>query len=329
MLKMNTNQSSSAKLISFIKKRFKNIPPVLWVILSLMFAFTMISDRYLTTNNIINIAQQGAALLLVSSAQTFVILSGGLDLSLGGVLTISGITTVLTINAGVPIPLAIVAGMLTGIVCGAITGGLIAYANMQPFIASLGMQGIFYGISLYLTDSMAVYLRNRDFAVIGGKLGSIPMAALLAGIFFILICITLHHTRFGRYVIAIGGNEPGTRLSGVNTIFWKWMVYVFAGFVTAIAGIILSSRLEVADPIVGTGWEFEAIAATILGGTSFKNGKGDVRGTIIGVLLISVVRNGLNVIGTPSIWQPALIGTIMIAAIVFQIWISSGKEVGA
>jgi len=288
--------------------------------------FGMISGRYLTLNNLINTLQQGAVLLIISSAMTIVILSEGLDLSLGGVLTVSGITCVLALGAHIPVPIAVVIGILTGALCGAVTGSLIAFCKMPSFIATLGIQGVFYGLALVMTNSQAVFTTNKPFLVLGGKVARyIPMAAVLAGIVFFLVWYVLHHTRFGRYVIAIGGNEAGSRLSGVNTVFWKWMVYVFAGFITGIGGVILASRLEAADPIVGVGWEFDAIAATILGGTSFQKGKGDVSGTIVGVLLITVLRNGLNVIGTPSMLQPALIGTIMIIAIVFQVGISSRK----
>jgi ribose transport system permease protein len=127
----------------------------------------------------------------------------------------------------------------------------------------------------------------------------------------------------GRYVFAIGGNAEGARLSGINTRFWKWVVYTFAGFLTGLAAVILVARLEVADPLVGMKWEFEAIAATILGGTSLNIGKGDVKGTIVGVALLTVIRSGLNVIRIPSLWQPAIIGAVIIIAIVFQVSITS------
>lgn len=309
-----------------IRQILDDVPPVIWIILLLMVIFTALSKNYLSVSNLTNIAQQGAVLLLVAAAQTFVILSGGMDLSLGSVLTLSGITTALALNANLPIPIAILVGLLTGLACGAITGLLIAYANIQPFIASLGIQGIFYGLSLALTQSVAIFITNRDFAVIGSKINGIPMAAIISGILYLVLIKVSRDTRFGRYVIAIGGNESGTRLSGIDTTKYKWLVYVFAGFVTALGGVLLASRLEVADPIVGVGWEFDAIAATILGGTSFSMGKGSVSKTIIGVLLISVIRNGLNVIGLASIWQPALTGTLLIAAIVFQIWFSLRKE---
>jgi ribose transport system permease protein len=152
------------------------------------------------------------------------------------------------------------------------------------------------------------------------------MAAICGVSIFVCVLYVFHNTRFGRYVVAIGGNEAGTRLSGVNTVFWKWLIYTVAGGITGLGGVLLASRLEAADPIVGVGWEFDAIAATILGGTSFQKGKGGVAGTALGVLLITVVRNGLNVIRTPSILQPALIGTILIVAIVIQVGISMRKQ---
>ena len=311
-----------------ILRRLKSVSPVLWAVIAMAIGFGLISKRYFSLNNFINILQQGAVLLIISSAATVVILSGGLDLSLGGVMTLSGIAAVLALSMKMPVPVAVAAGILMGAVCGAVTGSLIAFCRMPPFIATLGIQGVFYGLALVMTNSQAIFTRNKNFLLLGGKVARyIPMAAVLAAVIFFLVWFVLHHTRFGRYVIAIGGNEAGARLSGVNTTFWKWMVYVFAGLVAGIGGVILASRLEAADPIVGVGWEFDAITATILGGTSFQKGKGDVSGTIIGVLLITVLRNGLNVISTPSMLQPALIGTILIIAIVFQVGFQGKKKV--
>jgi len=300
----------------------QSIQPVFWVTLFLMLVFNFFSSRFLSLHNIINLFQQGAVLLIVAAASTLVILSEGLDLSLGSVLTLAGITSVMTVNGGAPVSAAIGVGVLTGLLCGALTGTLIAVFNMQPFIATLGIQGVYYGISLVLTDSVAILTKNKTFIFFGSRIGYIPMAAIIGVGVFLLILYVFHNTPFGRYIVAIGGNESGTRLSGVNTTFWKWFVYTFAGGITGFAGVLLAARLEAADPIVGIGWEFDAIAATILGGTSFQKGKGGIKGTALGVLLITVVRNGLNVIRTPSILQPALIGTILIIAIVIQVGLS-------
>ncbi len=307
-----------------LKVFLKRVPPVLWVIIAMMILFSIASPRYLTIRNLVILFQQGAVLLVISTAATFVIISGGLDLSLGGVLTISGVIAALSLKAGIPIPIAIAFGGLTGAFCGAVTGTLIAVAGMRPFIATLGMQGVLYGIALTLTDSVGVLVNNQAFVFLGDKVGKyIPMAAISCGVVFAFAVFVQNHTRFGRFIYAIGGNEEGLRLSGVNARFWKWLVYTFAGFLAGLGGVILAARLEVADPIVGMKWEFEAIAATILGGTSLRIGRGDVRGTIIGVTLITVMRSGLNVIHIPSVWQPAIIGTVIILSIVFQVWVSS------
>jgi len=305
---------------------FKRIPPVFWVTLVIMLVFSLFNRRFISLHNIINILQQGSVLLIIAAAATLVILTEGLDLSLGSVLTLSGIITVLALGAGIPVPFAVLLGIATGIVCGTITGLLVAVWNMPPFIATLGIQGVYFGLALVLTNSVAILTTNREFIFLGTRIGYIPMAAIIGCAAFGLICFIFYNTRFGRYVVAIGGNEAGTRLSGVNTVFWKWLVYMVAGGIAGFGGVLLTARLEAADPIVGVGWEFDAIAATILGGTSFQKGKGSVAGTALGVFLITVLRNGLNVIRTPAILQPALIGTILIVAIVIQVGFSMKKS---
>jgi len=142
---------------------------------------------------------------------------------------------------------------------------------------------------------------------------------VIAALTFLVCWVVLYHSSFGRYIIAIGGNEMGARLSGVNTTWWKFLIYVFAGSLAAVGGVVMAARLHAADPIVGNGWEFDAIAATILGGTSFEKGNGGIGGTVLGVLLIAVLRNGLNVIGVGAMWQPAVIGLVIITAIVFDV----------
>jgi ribose transport system permease protein len=304
----------------------KIVPPVFWVTLFMMICFSLVSRRYFTFHNMITIIQQCSVLLIVAAAATMIILTEGLDLSLGGVLTVSGITGVLVLNAGLGVFTAFVTGTLTGAVCGAITGLLIALYRMPPFIATLGMQGVFFGVSLALTDSKAIFTDNSFFVFLGSRAGNIPVAAIFAIVVFTILCFVFSNTPFGRYIVAIGGNETGAALSGVSVKFWKWMVYVSAGAITGLAGVLLAARLEAADPIVGKGWEFDAIAATILGGTSFQKGKGSIKGTAFGVLLITALRNGLNVIRTPSMLQPALIGTILIFAIMIQVGLSMRRK---
>ncbi len=302
----------------------KRVPIVFWFILLLIIVFSFFSKQYLTTRNMLILLQQGSVLLVVASAATFIIISGGLDLSLGGILTVSGVMAALALNAGVPIPLVFVVGALSGFVCGALNGFLVSYCRLQSFIATLGTQGIFYGIALVATERVGVTVSNESFLFLGSLVNkTVPMAFVCCFIIYLATILIQDRTKLGRYLFAIGGNPEGARLSGVNVQLWRWLVYAFAGLLTGLAAVILVSRLEVADPLVGKKWEFEAIAATILGGTSLNIGKGDVKGTIVGVALLTVIRSGLNVIRIPSIWQPAIIGVVLIFAIVFQVIITS------
>lgn len=310
-----------------IKAIFKRIPIVTWFILILIILFSFKSDQYLTMRNLRILLQQGSTLLVVASAATFVIISGGLDLSLGGILTVSGVSVALSLNAGIPIPIVILIGGITGFTCGALNGFLISYCNLQPFITTLGTQGLFYGIALVATNRVGIPITNKSFVVLGSMIDNkIPMAAICCFVLFLFAIFVQDRTRLGRYTYVIGGNKEGGRLSGINTKVWVWLTYSFAGMLTGLAAVILVARLEVADPLVGSKWEFEAIATTILGGTSLNIGKGSVKGTIVGVALLTIIRSGLNVIRIPSIWQPAIIGVVIILAIVFQIGISSKEN---
>ena len=319
------------------------IPSAIWVILVMMTIFTQASSRYLTIENIINIIQQNSILLILALGATLVLLSEGIDLSAGAVLTLSGVTCARIMqrlmDSGSSNVTAMVAGvsvgLLTGALMGAITGSLVSLGKLPPFIASLGMMGVGGSLSLVLADSTAIYIHNPVYSFFGETLDKtvqlpamqyLSMPTFIAIVVFVIAWVVLYHTPFGRYIVSIGGNEQGTRLSGVNVTFWKWMVYLVAGIFSAISGITLAARLEAADSIVGIGWEFDAIAAAILGGTSFAKGKGGIAGTVLGVLLIGVARNGLNVSGVPSLWQPALMGSIVILAIVFEVIHSRWRE---
>ena len=299
---------------------WKKVPPVAWVVLFMIAFFGVAAPGFFTTGNFLNILLQGSVLLILAVAATLVILTEGIDLSLGSVLTLSGVTTVLALQQGLPVAAAVLAGVLTGVVCGAVTGLLITAGKLPPFIATLGMMGMAAGMALVLTRQGAIYSDLPAFLFLGGgSVGMVPMPTVIAALVFILAWMILYQTDFGRYIISIGGNEAGTRLSGVNTAWWKFLTYVVAGALAALGGVIMAARLHAADPIVGNGWEFDAIAATILGGTSFEKGNGSLGGTVLGMLLIAVLRNGLNVIGVGAMWQPALIGLVIIAAIVFDV----------
>ena len=299
---------------------WKRLPPVAWVVLVMIAFFGLTAPGFFTAGNFLNITLQGSVLLIMAVASTLVILTEGIDLSLGSVLTLAGVTTVLALQSGLPVPAAVVVGVLTGVACGMVTGFLITAGKLPPFIATLGMMGMAAGLALVLTRQGAIYADLPAFIFLGGgSVAIIPMPTVIATLVFVLAWIVLHQTDFGRYIISIGGNEAGARLSGVNTALWKFLTYVVAGALAALGGVIMAARLHAADPIVGNGWEFDAIAAAILGGTSFEKGNGTLGGTVLGVLVIAVLRNGLNVIGVGAMWQPALIGLVIIAAIVFDV----------
>jgi len=307
---------------------WKKMPPVAWVVLAMIAFFGVAAPGFFSAGNFLNITLQGSVLLIMAVAATLVILTEGIDLSLGSVLTLAGVTAVLALQHGLSVPAAVLVGVLTGAVCGAVTGFLITAGKLPPFIATLGMMGIAAGLALVLTRQGAIYSGAPAFIFLGGgSLGILPMPTAIAVLVFILGWIVLYQTDFGRYIIAIGGNEAGTRLSGVNTAWWKFLTYVAAGALAALGGVIMAARLRAADPIVGNGWEFDAIAATILGGTSFEKGNGTLGGTVLGVLLISVLRNGLNVIGVGAMWQPALIGLVIIAAIIFDVLLKQRRVI--
>jgi ribose transport system permease protein len=296
------------------------IPAVVWVLIALIVFFSIFAPGFFSGGNFLNIALQGSVLMILALAATLVILSEGIDLSLGSLLTFSGVVAVLAIQLGFPAPLGMLVGVAAGLVCGAINGALIAWGLLPPFMATLGMLGMAGGLAVVLTNAGAIYADKPFFVFFGsGRLLFLPMPVVVAALAYIIASILLYHTPFGSYIFALGGNEEGAALTGVNTHLAKFAVYMVAGILAGVAGVVMAARLQAADPVVGVGWEFDAIAATILGGTSFEEGRGGIAGTLAGVALIAVLRNGLNVIGLATAWQAAVIGTIIILAIVFDV----------
>lgn len=310
------------------RRWFDRVPPVLWV-LSLMMVFFAFASRgsFFTVPNLLNIAVQGSVLLILALGATCAILTEGIDLSLGSILTLGGVVAVLLMARNVPAVPAMLAGVASGLLCGGINGLLIARGRLPPFIATLGMQGLAGGAAVVLTNASAIYADPAPFVFIGsGRLGFIPMPVVVAMLSFAVVYVILYHTSFGHYIFALGGNEPGSALSGVNTTLWKFMTFLMAGGLGGVAGVLMAARLHAADPTVGLRWEFHAIAATIIGGTSFEKGRGGINGTVLGVVLISVLRNGLNVIGIRPVYQALIIGVVMIVAIIFDVLMKKRQE---
>ena len=277
---------------------------------------TILSPYFLTVSNLLNVLEQTSINAVVAIGMTFVILSGGIDLSVGSIVALSGVSLATALEAGAPLPVALLAGLLAGSAAGLVNGLLITRGKLPPFIATLGMMSVARGITLFWTDGRPVSGFDAAFRSLAtGRVLMIPAPVLIAAALYLAAHFLLNRTRFGLYVYAIGGNEEATRLSGVGVRFHKTMVYALAGLMSAVAAVILTARLNSAQPIAGMMYELDAIAATVIGGTSLLGGSGTIGGTLIGALIMGVLRNGLNLLGISSFLQQVVIGLVIIAAV--------------
>lgn len=291
----------------------------------LVIFFSIASSNFFHFSNLVGILLSTAVIGVLALGSTFVIISGGIDLSVGTVMTLSSVMTGVFITMwGFPIWVGIIGGLLTGCTCGFISGMAIARLGIPPFIATLAMMMIAKGLALVISGTRPIYFTNTpDFMKIsqGTLLGSIipwfdiPNAVLIFFLAAIVGSVILSRTIIGRYNFAIGSNEEATRLSGVNVKKWKVAIYTITGLFTGIAGILMASRLNSAQPSLGMGYELEAIAAVVIGGTSLSGGKGTIVGTVIGALIMSVLTNGLRILSVPQEWQTVVVGLVILLAV--------------
>jgi ribose transport system permease protein len=275
-----------------------------------------LTPHFLTVSNLLNIAEQTSINAIVAVGMTFVILSGGIDLSVGSIVALSGVILGTAIHDGGPILLGIPLALVVGTLCGALTGSLIVRGGLPPFIVTLGMMSIARGAALVYTEGRPVSGFDEAFrAIATARLGFIPAPIIITAVVYLAAHLVLTRTPFGRYVYAIGGNEEATRLSGVHVGFHKTWIYGVSGLMSAVAAIILTARLNSAQPIAGMMYELDAIAATVIGGTSLMGGQGTLAGTLIGALIMGVLRNGLNLLGVSSFLQQIVIGAVIIGAV--------------
>ncbi|WP_153730587.1 ABC transporter permease [Sporosarcina obsidiansis] len=290
-------------------------------LIALIIFFSLASGSFLQYSNIIGILLSTAVIGILALGATFVIITGGIDLSVGTVMTLSSVMIgVIVVDGGMPIWVGIVGGILTGALCGLLSGFAIAKLNIPPFIATLAMMMIAKGLALVISSAAPIYFSDHpSFTKI--SLGSItpgievPNAILIFFIMAIIGGIILSKTILGRYNFAIGSNEEATKLSGVNVNFWKMSIYTLAGAFTGVAGVLMAARLNSAQPALGQGYELEAIAAVVIGGTSLSGGKGTIVGTVIGALIMSVLTNGLRIMSIPQEWQTVVVGLVIILAV--------------
>lgn len=291
----------------------------------LVIVFSLTSSNFFQFSNIVGILLSTAVIGVLALGSTFVIITGGIDLSVGTVMTFAAVMTGVTItNWGLPIPLGILGGIITGAACGLVSGLAVAKMKIPPFIATLAMMMITKGLSLVISGTKPIYFNNTpEFTQVsmGSVLNAlipgleIPNAVLIFFCLAILASMILSKTIIGRFNFAIGSNEEATRLSGVNVSRWKVVIYTITGVFSGMAGILMASRLNSAQPALGMGYELEAIAAVVIGGTSLSGGKGTILGTVIGALIMSVLTNGLRILSVPQEWQTVVVGAVILLAV--------------
>lgn len=276
----------------------------------------LLSDRFLTVNNAVNVLRQSTINGIIAVGMTFVILTAGIDLSVGATLALSTVVTANLLQQDVPVLLAVLIGLALGAALGFVNGLIITKTRVPPFVATLGMMTVARGLALTYTQGRPITGLPDAFRFIGtGSLGPIPMPIVIAGLTFLVGWVVLNRTKMGEYIYAIGNNPVAARYAGIATDSYVTFVYVLAGLLSALAGMILVARLNSAQPTAAIGYEFDAIAAVVVGGTSFAGGEGSLGGTLLGVLVIAVINNGLNLLNVSSFYQPVVTGIVIALAL--------------
>lgn len=281
------------------------------------------SDVFLTSNNLLGVARAFSLTAIVAIGQTMVILTGGIDLSVGSVLAFSGITTAMLLAGGSPLALAMAGGFLVGMGFGLANGLLITKVGLPPFIATLGMLSVGRGLVYVLTNATPITV-SRDHAFLiqlgQGYVGVVPVPVIIMVIVTIVATIFLTQSTLGRYIYAVGGNEEAARLAGINVTLVKITVYVISSTLAALAGMILVARLISAQPSAGLGFELPVIAASIIGGTSLMGGEGTVLGAVLGAAIMGILDNGMVLLGVNVYAQQAVIGSVILLAVSIDMW---------
>lgn len=289
---------------------------LLLVYLMLILGLSLLSNRFLTSSNQINILRQATINGIVAVGMTLVILTAGIDLSVGSVLALSAVIGADLLKKGIPVPAAVLSALGVGALAGLVNGIIITRGKIPPFIATLGMLTVARGLTLMYTGGQPFTGFSEGFREIGaGTVGPIPMPIIIAGLVFIVVAIMLRRTRYGEYIYLLGDNPVAARLAGINTDFMIVTVYVISGLCAALAGLILIARLDSAQPVIGIGYEFNAIAAVVVGGTSFSGGEGTLFGTLLGTLLIETLGNGLNLLNVSPLWEQVVKGVVIAMAL--------------
>lgn len=284
------------------------------IVVSVLMALA--GDAFLSADNFTNIVRQISVIAIIAVGMTFVILSGGIDLSVGAVMALTGTIAAGLMAGGLSPGLAFLAALIVGIAFGAVNGALVAYAGMPSIIVTLATMGVARGLALIYSGGYPIDGLPQWVSLFGsGSVSGFPVAGIITAALYLVAWAILAHTAFGRHVYAIGGNELATRLSGIRVGRNKLAIYTISGATAALAGMVMTSRLMSGQPNAGSGFELDAIAAVVLGGTAIIGGRGSVVGTLIGALLLGVLNNGLNMVGVDPYVQGVIKGVIILLAI--------------
>lgn len=289
---------------------------ILMVLILLIVLMSIFAPNFNRVDNLLNIARSISVNAILAAGLTFVILTGGIDLSVGSIVAVSGVVAVIAAIAGVPAPVAVVIGMAVGGACGLVNGVLIAYLALAPFIVTLGTMTFLRGLAYTITNGQPIVSSDLNFKDLGnGYLLGIPVPVIAMGAVFLVAWFVLERTRYGRHVYAVGGNAQAARLAGVQVNRIILSVYVVAGICAGLAGVIFAARVISAQPTAGTGYELDAIAAVVLGGTSLVGGRGRIVGTLIGAVILGVLTTGLILLNVQFFTQLLIKGVVIILAV--------------
>lgn len=313
-------QLEGNNLSKFKKEWISKLGPLIGLILIIVI-LSIMNPSFLAISNILNVLRQVSISALIAFGMTFVILTGGIDLSVGSTLALTGAIAASLLAGGYDPILSMVIALVLGFILGAVNGIVITKGKVAPFIATLATMTIYRGLTLVFTDGKPIsgLGDHASFQLFGkGYFLGIPVPVVTTILMFFIFYFILHNTTFGRKVYAVGGNEEAAKLSGINADRVKIWVYAISGLMSAISALILTSRLNSAQPTAGEAYEMDAIAAVVLGGTSLNGGKGWIFGTLIGALIIGVLNNGMNLLGVSSFWQQVVKGIVILLAVLLD-----------
>jgi len=298
------------------KSLLKSELGLVFILISLIIIFSIFSEYFLTSRNLLNITRQISINLIIAIGMTFVILTGEIDLSVGSIAALAGVATGWVIVSTSSIFLGIMAGISVGVLIGLLNGVLTVYGKVQSFIVTLAMLGLARGLALVWTDGKPISGLPKTFEVLGaGYFGIIPVSTIIAILIFIITFIVFSKTKHGIYIRSIGANREAARLSAIPVKQYRIIAFLLSGLLSAIGGIIITSRLISAQPTAAVGMELNVIAAVILGGASLSGGIGTITGTLLGAIIIGVINNGMNLIGISAFFQQIVKGIIILIAV--------------